>query len=127
MSDIRILVAAGCLKALNELFLEGELSAVSIQFDRDELLDLLVQTTNGQDILIESLANIASDPLQAVVDCFNRAQDYLADNEPTRAEARPRCRDGHRHPAICQIRDSAVTIVCPKDASAVRQVFGLPQ
>lgn len=53
---------------------------------------------------------------------LNYVQDYLTEDGPTQAEARPACRPDHTHPAICQRRGDAVVIVCPDDLEVIRRI-----
>jgi hypothetical protein len=125
MSDERIDAAVGCLRTLATLFTEDELSGIAMEFLPGEQMSLVVRTVAGDQIRIGPLANVVVDPLQAAVDAFDRAQVSLAEDGATRAQARPPCRTGHGHPAICQVVDDVVVLLCPKDMTVLQQVFSL--
>jgi hypothetical protein len=125
MSDERIDAAVGCLRTLGTLFGEDELFGIAVEFLPGEQMMLMMRTIAGDDIRIGPLANVVIDPLQAAVDAFDRAQVSLAENGTTRAQARPPCRPGHSHPAICQVVDDVVVLLCPQDMTILQQVFSL--
>lgn len=122
MDEDRLFVAGACLLALTELIHAGEVSRIEISLSDPEIIVLTIQLFSRDEIVFELFLDASDYPLDAVVTAFNYVQDYLAENGPTRAKARPACRPGHAHPAICQRRDETVVIVCPRDVEVIRRI-----
>ena len=123
MNDQRIAIAGACLQALTELIHVGEAARIQFDLSDPETIVLTIELSPQGEVVFELLMESSDYPLDAVVTAFNYVQDYLAENGPTRAEARPACRPGHAHPAICQRRDDAVVIVCPGDLEVIRRIM----
>jgi hypothetical protein len=122
MNEERLPIAAACLLALTELLHTGEVPRIEINLSDPETISLTIDLHPRDEIVFELLLGASDYPLDAVVTAFDYVQDYLAENGPSRAEARPTCRPGHAHPAMCQRRDDAVVIVCPRDLEVVRRI-----
>jgi hypothetical protein len=122
MNDERLAVAGACLRALTELIQPAEVSRIEIDLSNPETISVTIELHPRDEIAFELFMESSDYPLDAVVTAFNYVQDYLAENGPTRAEARPTCRPGHAHPGICQRRDDAIVIVCPDDLEVIRRI-----
>jgi hypothetical protein len=122
MNENRLFVVGACLLALAELIHASEVPRIQIDLSDPETISLAIELQPRDEIVFELFMEASDYPLDAVVTAFNYVQDYLAENGPTRAEARPACRPGHAHPAICQRRDDAVVIVCPDDLDVIRRI-----
>lgn len=122
MTDIRLVMIAGCLHALNELVYTGEVMTISADLSDPESIVFSIGLREPDEIVVELFMESSDYPLDAAVTIFDRVQDYLAENGPTRAEARPQCRPGHAHPALCERRDSSLVLVCPDDLSLLRRI-----
>jgi hypothetical protein len=122
MSDLRLLMIASCMLAVNELINAGEVTTITADLSDSESIVFTIALSVPDEIIVEIFMESSDYPLDAAVTVFDRVQDYLAENGPTRAEARPQCRPGHAHPAMCQRRDSSLVLVCPADLSVLRQL-----
>jgi hypothetical protein len=122
MNESRLSIVGACLLAMVELLGAGEAPRIEIILNDPEAISLTIELHPRDEIVFELPLEASDHPLDAVVTAFDYVQDYLAENGPTRAEARPACRPGHAHPAICQRRDDAVVIVCPDDLEVVRRI-----
>jgi hypothetical protein len=122
MTEERLPIAAACLLALAELLHAGEAPRIEINLSVPETMSLTIDLHPRDEIVFELLLEASDSPLDAVVTAFDYVQDYLAENGLTRGEARPACRSGHAHPAICQRWDDAVVIVCPSDLEVIRWI-----
>lgn len=122
MNDERLAAAGACLLALAELIRPGEVPRIEIGLIDPDTILVTIELHPRDEIVFELFLDASDHPLDAVVTAFNYVQDYLAENGPMRAEARPVCRPGHAHPAICQRRDDAVVIVCPDDSGVIRRI-----
>src|ERR1700712_2618825 len=122
MNEDRLFVVGACLLALAELIRPGEVPRIEIGLSDPETISLTIELQPRDEIVFELFMEASDYPLDAVVTAFNYVQDYLAENGPTRAEARPACRPGHAPPAICQRRYDAVMIVCPGDLEVIRRI-----
>ncbi|MDQ2956316.1 MAG: hypothetical protein M3Y42_05060 [Actinomycetota bacterium] len=125
MTDIRLVMVASCVQALNELVNTGEVTALSADLSDPESIVFTVGLREPDEIIVELFMESSDYPLDVAVTVFDRVQDYLAENGPTRAEARPRCRPGHAHPAMFHRRESSLVLVCPEDLTILRLVSSL--
>jgi hypothetical protein len=106
MTDIRLTMIASCTLAVND----------------PESIVFSVGLREPDEIIVELFMESSDYPLDAAVTVFDRVQDYLAENGPTRGEARPQCRPGHAHPAMCERKEASLVLVCPADLSVLRRL-----
>jgi len=121
--DVRMRVAAACVRVLGELFEPGELRAVSFDLADPETIGVTVGLPGIDERFIELFVESADHPLDMVLPVFDQMQQFLAEeNGSTWGQARPRCRDGHVHPASCHRIDDALFLACPVDRESFKRL-----
>lgn len=121
--DVRLTVSAASLRVLGELFELGELRAVSFDLAEPDTIGVTVGLPGIDERFLELYAESGDHPLDMVLPVFDQMQRFLAEeNGPTWGQARPRCRDGHVHPASCQRIDDGLYLVCPTDWKSFKRL-----
>jgi hypothetical protein len=123
MTDKRLELAGQCVRVLRELLEPRELARLSIGLTEADAISLQAQLTDGEELAIDLYVASPPDVLDMARSTFDWVQDYLAENGDTRAQARPACPAGHAHPAICQIHDNGLYLVCPSDLRTMRRLL----
>jgi len=114
--DVGLVVSAACLRVLAELFEPGELRAAGFDLAEPGTIVMTVQLSGIEERFIELYTESAEHPLDLVMPVFDQLQQFLAEeNGPTWGQARPRCRDGHVHPAACGHIDDGLYLICTAD------------
>lgn len=122
MNDPRLSMAANCVRVLEALMQPSELARIGIGLSDPESILLTILLPPRDEIVIELYMESSDDPLDAAVTVFDYMQEHLAENGPTRGEARPACRPGHAHPSSCRRQEDSVVLICPRDMGVLRRI-----